>query len=125
MDLQQLLKASKCYSRCKTCDIKKALGGGYHPPSLVARRLRHFYVNLQCCNYVVFKRFCVFNCRVARCPVFNRTVGYFGSLSGIKMIVIPDNACVISSIFSATDRPTGTVSVWYFGQDHMATLTVE
>ena len=32
--------------------------------------------------------------RVARCPVFNRTVRYFGSLSGIKMKVIPDNACV-------------------------------
>src|SRR6218665_1548512 len=32
--------------------------------------------------------------RVARCPVFDRTVRYFGSLSGIKMKVIPDNACV-------------------------------
>src|SRR6218665_145253 len=30
--------------------------------------------------------------RVARCPVFNWTVRYFVSLSGIKMIAIPDNA---------------------------------
>jgi len=27
----------------------------------------------------------------ARCPVFNRTVQYFGWLSGIKIIVIPNN----------------------------------
>jgi len=32
--------------------------------------------------------------RIARCPVFNRTDRYFGSLSGIKMKVIPNNACV-------------------------------
>jgi len=32
---------------------------------------------------------------VARRAVFNRTVRYFGSLSGIKMIVIPDYACVL------------------------------
>jgi len=37
--------------------------------------------------------------RITRCPVFNRTVRYFGSFSGIKMIVIPDTACVNSSIF--------------------------
>ena len=30
--------------------------------------------------------------RVARCPVFNLTVRYFGFLSGRKMIAIPDNA---------------------------------
>ena len=30
--------------------------------------------------------------KVARCPVFNRTVRYFGSLSSIKMIII--HACV-------------------------------
>ena len=58
--------------------------------------------------------------RVARCPVFNRTVRYFGSLSGIKMIVIPDNTCVNSSIFCATD--IGTASVQYFGESHLATL---
>ena len=33
--------------------------------------------------------------RVARCPVFNRTVRYFGPLSGIKMTVIPDNTCTM------------------------------
>src|SRR6218665_1966931 len=33
-------------------------------------------------------------CRVARCPVLHRTVRYFGSLSGVKMKEIPDNACV-------------------------------
>jgi len=36
------------------------------------------------------------------------------------MIVIPDNACVNSSIFCAAD--TGTVSVRYFGQSLLATL---
>jgi len=29
MDPQQLLKTSKFYSKCKKCDIKKTLGGGY------------------------------------------------------------------------------------------------
>ena len=32
MDPQQLPKTSKFYSRCKKCDIEKALGGGYHLP---------------------------------------------------------------------------------------------
>src|SRR6218665_1307884 len=43
--------------------------------------------------------------RVARCPVCNRTVRYFGSSSGVKMIVglIPDNACANSSKFCATN----------------------
>jgi len=45
----------------------------------------------------------------------------FGSLSGMKMIEIPDNAYV-SSIFCATD--TDTASVLYFGESHMATLTL-
>jgi len=58
--------------------------------------------------------------RVARCPVFNRTVWYFGSLSGIKMIVIPDDACVNSSIFCATDPVLQSVP--YFGGSHLATL---
>src|SRR6218665_1110594 len=58
---------------------------------------------------------------VARCPVFNQTVRYFGSMfSGIKMIEVPDNACVNSSIFCATD--TETVSAWYFGESHLATV---
>ena len=35
-----------------------------------------------------------------------RLFGIFGSLSGIKMIVIPDNACVNSSMFCAIE--TGT-----------------
>ncbi len=39
--------------------------------------------------------------RVARCPVFNRTVPYFGSLSVIK--IIQDNAYVKSLIFCAID----------------------
>jgi len=60
--------------------------------------------------------------RVARCPIFNRTVQYFGSLSGIKMIVKPDNACVNSSIFCSTD--TGSAIVRYFGVSHRATLDV-
>ena len=60
------------------------------------------------------------NIRVARCPVFNGTVRYFGPLSSIKIIVIPDNAGVNSSIFCQTD--TGTASVWYFGETHLATL---
>ena len=63
---------------------------------------------------------CLPVCRVVRCPVFNRTVRYnSGSLSGIEMIVIPDNACCNSSIFCATK--TGTASVWYFGERHLAT----
>ena len=32
MDSQQLLKASKFYSRCKQCDIEKIVRGGYHRP---------------------------------------------------------------------------------------------
>jgi len=55
-----------------------------------------------------------------RCPVFNRTVQYFGSLSGIKMMVIPDNALVNSSIFCATD--IGTVNVRYFWEGKLATI---
>src|SRR6218665_927319 len=43
---------------------------------------------------------------VARCLLFNRTVRYFGFLSGIKMILIPENACVNNSIFCATDIDT-------------------
>jgi len=38
--------------------------------------------------------------------------------TGIKMIVIPDNACVNSSIFCDTD----TAGVRYFGDSHLATL---
>jgi len=38
MDPQQLPKRSKCYSRCKKCDIEKTLGGVGTTP-LVARRL--------------------------------------------------------------------------------------
>jgi len=60
--------------------------------------------------------------RVARCPVFNLSVRYFGSLSGIKIIVIPNNAFVNSSIFCAAD--TGTASLKYFGESHLATLGV-
>ena len=54
--------------------------------------------------------------RVARCPVFNWTVWYFGSLSSIKLIVIPYNACAISQIFCAKHN------VQYFGESHLATL---
>ena len=61
--------------------------------------------------------------RVARCPVFNRTIRYLGPLSGIKMIVIPYNAWVNSSVFSATD--TGTHCVRCFGDSHLATLWPE
>jgi len=58
--------------------------------------------------------------RVARCPVLNRTVRYFGSLSGIILIVIPHNTCVNSSIVCA--KYAGTTSVRYFGESHLATL---
>jgi len=58
--------------------------------------------------------------RVARCPVFNRTVRYFCSLSGIILIVTPENTCVNSSIVCAKD--TGTASVRYLGEIHLATL---
>ena len=51
--------------------------------------------------------------RVAMCLVFNRTVRYLGSLSGIKIIVSNAGQCMChSSIFCATD--IGTVSVRYF-----------
>ena len=62
----------------------------------------------------------LFAIRVARCPVFNQIVQYFGSLSGIKMMVMPENACVSSSMFCAT--VTGTASVRYFGESLLATL---
>jgi len=39
MDPQQLPKTSRFYSRCKMCDIKKTVGGGYHTRPLVAWRL--------------------------------------------------------------------------------------
>ena len=55
-------------------------------------------------------RFIYFILRVARCPVFSWTVRYFGPLFGIRMIVIPDNASVNSSIFCATN----IVNVRYF-----------
>jgi len=38
MDLQQLLKTSKFYSRCKQCDTEKTLRG-WIPPPLVAQTL--------------------------------------------------------------------------------------
>ena len=60
--------------------------------------------------------------RAARCPVFNRTVRYFDSLSGIKMIVIPDNDFENSSIFCATYA--GTVSFRYFGESPLENLGV-
>jgi len=64
--------------------------------------------------------------RVARCPVFNRTIRYFGSLSGrpigLKMTVIPDNGCVNNSIFCATDAQTA--SVRYSTESHLATLLI-
>src|SRR6218665_3867351 len=56
------------------------------------------------------------NARVARCPVLN----LFDSLSGVKMKVMPDNACISISIFCASD--SGTTSVRYFGRSHLATL---
>ena len=34
--------------------------------------------------------------RIARCPVINRTVRHFGSLPGMKIIVIPDNSFIHS-----------------------------
>src|SRR6218665_818332 len=43
-------------------------------------------------------RFLLQTNRVARCQIFNRTVRHFSSLSGIILIVIPDNTCVNSSI---------------------------
>ena len=72
------------------------------------------------CMYIYVYVHAYMDGRVARCSVFNRTVRYFGSLFGIKMAVIPDNACENSSIFCATD--TGTASVRYFGENHLATL---
>src|SRR6218665_2981347 len=46
---------------------------------------------------------------VARCPIFSRTVRYFGPLSGIRMIVIPDNASV--NIVQYFVQPTLTLSM--------------
>src|SRR6218665_49660 len=57
---------------------------------------------------------------VARCPVLNWTVRYFGSFSSIIFIVIPDNTCVNRSIVCAKD--TGTASVRYYVESHLATL---
>ena len=57
-------------------------------------------------------RFIYFIFRVARCPVFSRTIRYFGPLSDIRMTVIPDNAYVNSSIFCTTN--TDNVNVRYF-----------
>src|SRR6218665_520299 len=57
-------------------------------------------------------RFIYFIFRVARCPVFSRTVRYFGPLLDIRMIVIPDKASVNSSIFFATN--IDIVNVRYF-----------
>src|SRR6218665_2461383 len=65
-------------------------------------------------------RFLLQTNRVARCPLFNRTVRHFSSLSGIILIVIPDNTCVNSSI--VCDKDTGTASVRYFGESHLASL---
>src|SRR6218665_2723747 len=62
-------------------------------------------------------RFIYFIFRVARCPVFSRTVRYFGPLSGIRIIVIPDNASVNSSIFCATNIDTDNVR--YFLESHL------
>jgi len=39
------------------------------------------------------------------------------------MIVIPDNSCVNSSIFCATD--IGTASVQYLEENHLATLELQ
>ena len=54
--------------------------------------------------------------RVARCPVFSRTVRYFGFLSGILLIVIPDNTCVNNSIVCAKDTCTASVKYDYLGE---------
>jgi len=54
------------------------------------------------------------------CPVFNRTVRYFGSLFVIILIVIPDNTCVHGSIVCAKD--SGTASVRNFGESRLETL---
>jgi len=48
MDLQQLLKTSTFYSRCKKCDIEKTVGGVGTTPLLVARRLI-----TECCKCVL------------------------------------------------------------------------
>src|SRR6218665_2960268 len=82
-----------------------------------------YYVNLHGCMHlciIVYRPMCV-GIRVARCPVFNLIVWYFGSLSGIILIVILDNTCVNSSIVCAKD--TGTASARYFGESHLATLS--
>ena len=53
--------------------------------------------------------------RVARCLVFNRTVWYFDSVSGIKVIAIPDNACVISQYFVPLTLPVSGIlerAIW-------------
>src|SRR6218665_4121718 len=41
MDPQQLPITSKLYSKSKKCDIKKPYGGGYHPPLVARRLMRH------------------------------------------------------------------------------------
>src|SRR6218665_2969171 len=54
-------------------------------------------------------RFIYFIFMVARCPIFSRTVQYFGPLSGIRMIIIPDNASV--NIVQYFVQPTLTLSM--------------
>src|SRR6218665_2538073 len=78
------------------------------------------------CNWLYYYYYTLLRClvssvsRVDTCQVFTRTVRYFGSLSGIEMIEMSDNACVNSSIFCYTD----TASVWYFEKSHLATISV-
>src|SRR6218665_1545478 len=89
------------------CDVEKTLGGvGTTPPlPLVARRLnkclqyttdspRYQLIYLCLTSLDVISLMSKVTHRVARCPVFDQRVRYFGSLSGIKMKVMPDNACV-------------------------------
>src|SRR6218665_1421777 len=45
-------------------------------------------------------------------PEFKRTVRYFCSVSGIKMLLIPYNSCINSLIFCATDVGTASVRIF-------------
>jgi len=85
-----------------------------------------YYVNLHGCMHlciIVYRPMCV-GIRVARCPVFNRAVWYFGSLSGIILIVITDNTCVNSPIGQCPvvwGEPPGNPSryAWIYGSIHL------
>jgi len=53
MNPQQLLKTSKFYSRCKKCDIEKALGVWVPPPPLGSPKVKHNYDKNTSCLTII------------------------------------------------------------------------